>query len=957
MKERIAAYLEELKQRPARNAERMREVLNALPSAILQVDADSLVVIETNPVFGTMSGLSPEECFGRSLPELVEGDLPRLLSQFRFGDTCTGELAILRQGAEATPVQVVISRANLAGIDSLVVSMMDITKHKAEEERQVGLLQRYGERIKEITCLYSAASILSKSDNLMDHISPLVRMLYTSLADQRNSCIELNLGGMVFREGECVEDGNCVSQPISINGRERGYLRLCKPLTGHTIHEEESQLIKGMVRLISSKLTEQDAIHRLRSSENRFRDLVENRTLGIVLMSTDGFIQYANPATTPLIGGEEAVPGTMLRELLEGVQAEFDSYQLELDPEKPTRSCVVRLPRPGQRSRYLEVVISHQHDEYENVIGLIAVIHDISERQRAVNRLESRRKAEQVMASIMTRFLVKSNMDEVLRDALESLSHLLFATRSSVLELDEEGLRYKVRQAWPNLDAARQLQPIDVTLLSHPWLRIALSRGSVILNNLKQVPPQSDDLLTICDSRDTQSLLITAVESGARPTHLLLFENTTRDRGWSEDIQTTLQLFARTLSSTLDRERHIIELNRLSAVVAQTDESIVITDTDGEITYVNPSFERATGYTSAEVIGKTPSLLNSNRHDKDFFRSMWQTISAGKVWTGKLFNRRKDGGVIEEEVSISPVFDRQDQIVNYVAVMRDVSQMAKLETQLRQAQKMEAIGQLAAGIAHEINTPTQYIGDNTRFLKESFEDLSELLVEMRETVGKASQRPEACEPLKALHQKAEDLDLEFILEEIPRAINQSLEGIERVSTIVRAMKDFSHPGSQNMSYNDINMALDSTLTVARNEWKYVADVELELDPQLPQVFCLAAELNQAFLNIITNAAHAIEEKHKGGGKGIIRVKTRGEGDNVVVSISDTGSGIPDSVRDKIFDPFFTTKQVGKGTGQGLSIVHHIVCDKHGGKVELESVVGEGTTFHLWIPIGSESDNG
>ena len=956
MKERISTYLDELKQQPARNADRMREVLSLLPAAILQVDAEGLRLIDANPVFNRMTGLEPENWRGKVLGELLEGDIPRLLSQFRFGDSCTGELAVQHVGGTRTPVNVVVSRASLAGLDSLIFTLTDITQHKEEEDRQEALLQRYGERIKEITCLYSAASLLSKTDNVMDHIAPLVRLLYTSLADQRNSCIELDLGGMIFREGDAQESGNCFSQSITINGHERGYLRLCKHKETQDIHDEERQLIKGLVRLISSKLTEQDAIHRLRSSENRFRDLVENRSLGIVLMSTDGFIQYANPATTPLIGCEDAVPGTVLKELLESVNAEFDAYQLELDPEKPTRICVVRLPKAKRRSHFLEIVISHQHDEYENIIGLIAVIHDISERQRAVNRLESRRKAEQVMASIMTRFLVKNNMDEILRDALESLSHLLSATRASVLELDEDQQHYKVRQAWPDLEAARKLAPIRSDLLSHPWLRIALSRGSVILNNMKQVPPQSDSLLATCTARKTSSLLMVAVESVSKPTHLLLFENSSRDRGWSEDMQTTLQLFARTLSSTLDRERHIVELNRLSAVVEQTDESIVITDVMGVISYVNPSFVRATGYESAEVLGKTPDLLKSDRHDDDFFRGMWQTISSGKVWTGKLFNRRKDGSIIEEEVSISPVFDRQNVIVNYVAVMRDVSQMAKLETQLRQAQKMEAIGQLAAGIAHEINTPTQYIGDNTRFLKESFEELSEVLTMMRSTVAEVAAHPEACEPLRELHKKAEELDLEFTLEEIPRAISQSLEGIERVSTIVRAMKDFSHPGSQSMSYTDINRALQSTLTVARNEWKYLADVELELDPQLPQVFCLPAELNQAFLNIITNAAHAIEEKQAGSGKGKIRVTTRSEDDSVVVSISDSGMGIPESVRDKIFDPFFTTKRVGKGTGQGLSIVHHIVCDKHGGRVELESVEGEGTSFHLWIPVGSETEN-
>ncbi|HWB09267.1 MAG TPA: ATP-binding protein [Pirellulales bacterium] len=288
-----------------------------------------------------------------------------------------------------------------------------------------------------------------------------------------------------------------------------------------------------------------------------------------------------------------------------------------------------------------------------------------------------------------------------------------------------------------------------------------------------------------------------------------------------------------------------------------------------------------------------------------------------------------------------------------VVAHEDVTERNRLQTQLLQAQKLESIGQLAAGVAHEINTPTQYIGDNTRFLQDTFQDLESLLVEVKRLMADPAAESH-CGALVAVARRA---DLDYLLEEIPKAIGQSLEGIDRVAGIVRAMKEFAHPGTPDKTHVDLNRAVQSTLTVARNEWKYVANVVTIFDENLPQVPCLPGEINQVLLNLVVNAAHAIGDVVAAGKltKGEIRVTTRLDGDFAEIRVADNGTGIPPQVQGKVFDPFFSTKGVGKGTGQGLAISHAVVVEKHGGTITFETAAGRGTTFIVRLPLSAAAE--
>jgi len=291
--------------------------------------------------------------------------------------------------------------------------------------------------------------------------------------------------------------------------------------------------------------------------------------------------------------------------------------------------------------------------------------------------------------------------------------------------------------------------------------------------------------------------------------------------------------------------------------------------------------------------------------------------------------------------------------IAYQALKKEMTDKKRVVDELSLAQKLESVGRLASGIAHEINTPVQFVSDAVHFVQGAFNDTFPLLERyhsLREAAATQSVTPELIAAVDAAEEAAE---VGFIKEQIPKALESAIDGLGRVATLVRSMKEFAHPDQTTKALADINRALSTTLTIARNEYKYVAEIEPAYG-EIPQILCHIGELNQVFLNVIVNAAHAIAEAVAGSERrGLIKIATRQEGAEVVIAISDTGNGIPEAIRSKIFDPFFTTKEVGKGTGQGLAIARSVVVDKHGGSISVESEVGRGTTFLIRLPIAGK----
>ena len=392
------------------------------------------------------------------------------------------------------------------------------------------------------------------------------------------------------------------------------------------------------------------------------------------------------------------------------------------------------------------------------------------------------------------------------------------------------------------------------------------------------------------------------------------------------------------------------QVHRDTEILLNSVPSLLIElDANGRIQQWNKAATMILGWQEAIVPGKTLDECGVKWLTPDISSRVAACIQepAARSLDGVRLDRN---GTIRS-LGLKAIQLNKESAVGILVIGADITQRIALEEQLGQAQKLESIGQLAAGIAHEINTPTQYIGDNVQFLKDAFQDLKPLLANYDRLLVAAKGGALTSETVEEVSAVVEHADLGYLLEEIPKAIEQTLEGVSRVSKLVSAMKDFSHPGTKEKIGLDLNRAIESTLTVARNEWKYVADMETDYDPSLPMVSCLPGEFNQAILILIVNAAHAIADVIPVGGleKGKIKVQTRNCPEWDEVRIQDTGTGIPEKIRARIFDPFFTTKDIGKGTGQGLAIVRSVIVDQHGGTIHFETEEGKGTTFIIRLP--------
>jgi PAS domain S-box-containing protein len=376
---------------------------------------------------------------------------------------------------------------------------------------------------------------------------------------------------------------------------------------------------------------------------------------------------------------------------------------------------------------------------------------------------------------------------------------------------------------------------------------------------------------------------------------------------------------------------------QLAAIVENADAAIISMDTSRVVRTWNRGAERLYGYSAEEMIGRTmASLIPPERAAENtvFMDRLRRGEAVKHVETMRL---TRSGEPIPVLLTLSPMQDRHGTFLGIAHVAEDITHVKELERQLAQTQKLESIGQLAAGIAHEINTPIQYIGDNGKFLEGAFRDLVKFTEAHRRGTG-------------------DDGVFDYLRNEVPEAIEQLLEGVDHVARIVLAMKEFSHPGSAEKIPVDINRSIESTILVSKNEWKYLADLTTDFDRELPSVPCLAGEFNQVILNLIVNAAHAISDVLKdSGGRGTIHIATRRDGPMVEIRVSDTGCGIPKANQSKIFDPFFTTKPVGKGTGQGLAIAYGVIVQKHGGAIQVESEPGSGTTFIIRLPLAAGTE--
>jgi len=422
------------------------------------------------------------------------------------------------------------------------------------------------------------------------------------------------------------------------------------------------------------------------------------------------------------------------------------------------------------------------------------------------------------------------------------------------------------------------------------------------------------------------------------------YEDTDLERYTLEHSVNLVEKEMHALNATLEAER-----DRMRLIFEVAPVGMIRSEINGLITMVNPTLLSMLGYEEHQLVDSDPmAIVHPDDRAAAAAAIAAICVSAdGESFTGQRRFLHRSGATIVANISWSVARDPEGLPLFTIGVIEDISERTRLEVELRHAQKLEAVGRLAAGIAHEINTPIQFIGDNTAFLQSAFSDLLRLC----DTYGGVFDRLRGILPtreLAALRDAEDAADLAYVREHAGSAFSATLEGVSRVAKIVKAMKSFAHPDQPEKTFADINLALRNTLTVGFNEVKYIADVETVLDDIGP-VKCHLGDLNQVFLNLLVNAAHAIADVvGEGGGKGRITIRTRAEQDAVVIAISDTGTGIPEAIRHRVFDPFFTTKEVGRGTGQGLAISRSVV-EKHGGTLTFETETGKGTTFFVRLP--------
>ena len=362
-------------------------------------------------------------------------------------------------------------------------------------------------------------------------------------------------------------------------------------------------------------------------------------------------------------------------------------------------------------------------------------------------------------------------------------------------------------------------------------------------------------------------------------------------------------------------------------------------DIDSRFIAINAHLARSMATTREAALGKTDFDFFKRELAEKFFADEQALLKSGKAIL-ELEEPGFDQVTGEERTVVTskvPLRDENDDVIGIIGIGFDITERKRAEQRLATGERLESIGRLAAGVAHEINTPIQYLKDSVSFIRDAMQDLLEHNAALQ----------------AKLPDEETDENIEELRAELPPALDRVADGLTRIAEIVRSMKEFSHNDQREMSQIDLNRAINSTLVIARSEYKYVADVHTEFG-ELPLVTCHGGQINQVILNLVVNAAHAIGDRVKGtADKGLITVRTYVENGNVVVMIGDTGGGIPEAIRKRIFEPFFTTKEVGRGTGQGLSIAHNVIKE-HGGSLDFQTQLGEGTKFFVRLPITADA---
>ena len=706
---------------------------------------------------------------------------------------------------------------------------------------------------------------------------------------------------MVFNEGGEDQDILHFEQSRPIDDRARR-------LYGVLARRLEDRL--AALRLEEERRRAEDS---LRRSQARFHRALENIPAIVAIYDVDLRVQHINAAAMAVTGrpspelfgkrGDEAWPPEVWAACQPSLRKTCEtgvSQSLE---------AVVRVPSLGQRDLRVSCVpLIGEDGKTEEVLAITLDLTGDKERSRALEESQARLKASE------------SRFRDVMKASSDAI--LLLEDRRFV-DGNDAAARIYGRASWRDLV---QCDPADLSPLVQPD-----GRGSA---------DASEEMFRL-----------------AREQGFHRFEWIHR-RANGEEFPAEVSLTAIVhegqdrlycvVRDITDRKRIEREMQRIRSAIEDFSDPVLLADKTGRATYVNIAFGNRFKFTGDSA----PRIdLVHLFEDPAQGAEVVAGLRAGAGWEGEVRARASDGEAFPALLRAAVTMGDGYEVVGWSLAFTDLTERKRMENHLLHAQKMESVGHLAAGIAHEINTPIQFVGDNLHFLKNAFGDMLPLIA--RHQALADAWVPRATPEREELDRLVKAADVDYLREEIPKALAQSEEGVQRVAGIVRAMREFSHPAGEEMKAIDLNHAIATTLTITRNEWKYTAEVETRFDPALPPVIGSPGDLNQVLLNLVVNAAQAVREAHPesaGPVPGRIVVSTRRDGASAEIRVADNGPGIPPRHHAKIFTPFFTTKEVGKGTGQGLASAYNIVVNKHRGDIRFETVEGAGTTFIVRIPF-------
>jgi PAS domain S-box-containing protein len=850
----------------------------------------------------------------------------------------------------------------------------DITDRKIAEKLLKERTLELNKRLQELRCLFDLYKITTMENLSLDQIyRDAVKILPLAFQYPFAACARLKLGNDTFLSDNFNETEWRLSSDVLIHDVKEGEVEVFYHEEFPEIEEgpflkEERELLDAVASQLARTTWRIQAETAERSHYEFLQTLIDTIPSPVFSKDLENRYRLCNKAFAEIILGKpkEEILGRSAFDFPDSIPKEQAEEYSGKDKE---------LIRTGGLQTYEDQVQcadgirrdfilskATKKDANGNVDGIVGVMVDISERKTADEALQKRAKLEMIASHFIKRIFGadSSELDNVFHQALKAIGEFVGVDRANIFVMTDDQSSVSITYEWCAEGISHLIEHFQNLPTSNmPWLHERVTRMEVIhIPDVDKLPPSAALDKMMLAKGGVRSVLLVPFAFKGKASGLFGFDSVRRSRTWAPEDISLLKTMGEVFINATNRlmsERALRESEeKYRNLIERANDGIAIIQ-DGKFVFVNYRLAEMTGYSIEEATGKPFSqfiapeeiekVSQNYRHRMagEEVPLIYDTIVVDKDGKRR-FVELNAGFIIYEGKPADLVF------------VRDITERKILQSRLTQAQKLEAIGQLAAGIAHEINTPTQYVGDNISFLVDAFDDLTMLIdkdLEIIESLKKGSDAESAC---KEAEQARKTVDFGYLAEEMPKALQQSLSGVEQVAKIVRAMKDFSHPGQDEKTATDLNRAIESTITVARNEWKYFAEVETDFDNELPLIRCLANEFNQVILNMIVNATHAIADvvgDGSSGEKGRIKISTRRDDSWVEIRVSDSGTGIPEEVKPRIFDPFFTTKTVGKGTGQGLAISHNVIVDKHGGTITFETEMGKGTTFIIRIPIGTD----